>query len=78
MENCYCTKRKMHVPGRSEYKRTKFQKRAECLKLINFSSILGLTTVKQAYCNENVFTQNSGHIWKDTVKSYLRDKNSPP
>ena len=30
-----------------------FKKRAECLKLINFSSILGLTTVKQAYCNEN-------------------------
>ena len=44
---------KIYVPGRSEYKRTKFQKRAECLKLINFSSILGLTTVKQAYCNEN-------------------------
>ena len=42
-----------NVPGRSEYKRTKFQKWAECLKLINFSSILGLTTVKQAYCNEN-------------------------
>ena len=53
MENCYCTKRKIYVPGRSEYKCTKFQKRAECLKLINFSSILGLTTVKQAYCNEN-------------------------
>lgn len=44
---------KIYVPGRSEYKRTKFQKTAECLKLINFSSILGLTTVKQAYCNEN-------------------------
>ena len=30
-----------------------FKKELECLKLINFSSTLGLTTVKQANCNEN-------------------------